>query len=117
MPRNAMRRDIDACAAQSESQERPARAESLSCAGASEKNEQTQPASVGEEELARFGLTDRERDVFVLLAGARTVDDIARRLEISENTVKTHIKRIYKKMGVHSKQDVIDFALKQGIRF
>lgn len=93
------------------------RAESLLCAGASEENGQTQPASAGEEELARFGLTDRERDVFVLLAGARTVDDIAQRLEISESTVKAHIKRIYKKMGIHSKQDVIDFALKHGIRF
>lgn len=111
MPKNAMCRDIDACAAQSESSGRPSRE------GTCEEGEQVRFASTGEEALARFGLTERERDVFVLLAGARTVDDIARRLEISENTVKTHIKRIYKKMDVHSKQDVIDFALKHGIRF
>lgn len=66
--------------------------------------------------LEQFALTERECEVFALLAQARTVEDIARHLEISDNTVKTHIKRIYKKMGIHSRQDVIDFALSNGMR-
>lgn len=69
-----------------------------------------------ERALERLSLTEREREVFALLAQARTVEDIAQHLEISDNTVKTHIKRIYKKMGVHSRQDVIDFALNHGMR-
>lgn len=67
--------------------------------------------------LMRLALTEREREVFALLAQARTVEDIARHLQISDNTVKTHIKRIYKKMDIHSRQDAIDFALNHGMRF
>lgn len=66
--------------------------------------------------LEQFTLTEREREVFALLAQARTVEDIAQHLGISDNTVKTHIKRIYKKMGIHSRQDVIDFALNHAMR-
>ena len=37
-----------------------------------------------------------------------TVAAIARRLYISENTVRGHTKSIYRKLGIHSKQELID---------
>lgn len=53
------------------------------------------------------GLTSREQEVMELLAQGTTIAGVAERLAVSENTAKTHAKRVYKKLGVHSKQDVI----------
>ena len=57
-----------------------------------------------------FGLTAREREVFVLLAHGRNGRDIMDHLIISRNTAKSHIKHIYSKLGVHSHQELIDLA-------
>lgn len=67
-----------------------------------------------EESCARlgdeFGLTEREREVFLLLAHGRNGRYIMDNLVISRNTAKTHIKHIYSKLGVHSHQELIDLA-------
>ena len=55
-------------------------------------------------------LTKREQQVFELLAQGRSTTDVATALDVSENTAKTHIKRLYKKLDVHSKQDIIDLV-------
>ena len=52
-------------------------------------------------------LTDRENEVLSLLAEGKTYVSIANELEISFNTVKTHIKRIYEKLHVNSKDEII----------
>ena len=57
-----------------------------------------------------FGLTAREREVFVLLAHGRNGCYIMDHLIISRNTAKSHIKHIYSKLGVHSHQELIDLA-------
>lgn len=57
-----------------------------------------------------FGLTAREREVFVLLAHGRNGRYIMDHLIISRNTAKSHIKHIYSKLGVHSHQELIDLA-------
>lgn len=54
------------------------------------------------------GLSERETEVFQLLARGRNRSYIAERLTLSEGTVKTHIKHVYHKIGVHSQQDLID---------
>ena len=54
-----------------------------------------------------YGLTDREMDVLVLLLAGYNAADIAEMLSISTNTVKTHLKGIYAKTGVHSRRDLI----------
>ena len=46
------------------------------------------------------GLTDRERDVAVLAAQRLSGHEIAERLQLSENTVKTHLRRAYEKLGI-----------------
>ena len=54
------------------------------------------------------GLTPRESDVLQLLARGRNRQFIAEKLFITEGTAKTHIKHVYRKVGVHSQQELID---------
>ena len=56
----------------------------------------------------RFGLSPREQEVFALLVNGRDSVFIRNQLYISKNTVGTHIKSIYRKLGVHSRQELID---------
>ena len=53
------------------------------------------------------GLSSREAEVMELLARGRDLPYIAELLCISKSTVQSHGKRIYRKMGVHSKQELI----------
>jgi DNA-binding CsgD family transcriptional regulator len=53
-------------------------------------------------------LSPREVEVVELLLRGNTVSAIARKLFISENTVRGHTKAIYRKLGIHSKQELID---------
>jgi DNA-binding CsgD family transcriptional regulator len=53
-------------------------------------------------------LTAREQQVAYLLAHGKTIEAIARELIISTNTAKSHVRTIYTKLGVHSKQELID---------
>lgn len=57
-----------------------------------------------------YGLTNREFDVFVRLAHGRSGAFIAEELTLSENTVKGHTKRLYAKLGVHTRQELINLA-------
>jgi DNA-binding CsgD family transcriptional regulator len=53
-------------------------------------------------------LTAREQEVFEMIAFNRSPERIAQRLFVSLNTVRTHIHNIYSKLGVHSKQELMD---------
>ncbi|MCI9495680.1 MAG: helix-turn-helix transcriptional regulator [Adlercreutzia mucosicola] len=57
---------------------------------------------------AVFSLSPRETEVFYLLLRGRSRAHIAKELVVTEETVKSHIKAIYQKAGVHTKQDLID---------
>lgn len=52
-------------------------------------------------------LSDRERDVFQQLQTARTLHEIAHELDVSINTVKTHQRAIYRKLGVSSRREAV----------
>lgn len=52
-------------------------------------------------------LTDRENEIVNLLCTGRTYKMIAEELYLSENTIKTHIKKIYSKYNVQSKSQLI----------
>ena len=58
----------------------------------------------------RHGLTEREIEIFALLARGRNSTFIQEHYVISRNTAKTHVKRIYKKLDVHSHQELIDMV-------
>ena len=55
-----------------------------------------------------YGLTDRERDVLGLLARGYTQKSIADELGLALNSVRTYAKTLYLKLGVHSRQEVIE---------
>lgn len=56
----------------------------------------------------RYGLTKRELEVLALLAEGRNEPYVESALGISRTTVKTHITHIYRKVGVSSRQQLID---------
>lgn len=58
----------------------------------------------------RYSLTIREREVLRLLAEGRGVARISETLVISEGTAKTHVKHIYSKLGVHSREGLLDLV-------
>jgi DNA-binding NarL/FixJ family response regulator len=59
-------------------------------------------------------LTERERQILALLAEGRRNEDIALRLQISPQTVQTHVRNILAKLRVHSKLEAVAFAVKHG---
>lgn len=65
-------------------------------------------------ELARtWMLTPRECDVLPLLARGRTQPRIAQELFLSTETVKVHVRHIYEKAGVHSRDQLMDLVSKR----
>jgi DNA-binding NarL/FixJ family response regulator len=60
-------------------------------------------------------LTNRQREILVLLADGKTAKQIAQQLHISVKTVEFHKANITRKLGVHTTSDLIKFALAQGI--
>lgn len=54
----------------------------------------------------RYSLTEREKDVFELMAAGHTRPRIREQLCMSDGTVKTHAYHIYKKMDVHSREEL-----------
>lgn len=58
----------------------------------------------------RFFLTEREAVVLELLLAGRSAPYIADELGVSQNTVKTHVRHIYDKLDVHSRQELLDLV-------
>lgn len=53
-------------------------------------------------------LTGREREILGYLARGRSLPYIREELVLSKNTVETHAKNLYRKLGIHSRQELID---------
>lgn len=64
---------------------------------------------------AHLGLTQRESEVLALMVSGRSNRAIATRLTVSEETVKTHSRGIYRKLGVSDRAGAIAAALREGI--
>lgn len=64
------------------------------------------------EELKRLGLSSRELEVLQLMAEGLSNQEIAARLFVSINTVKTHSSRLFEKMEVDRRTQAIDKARK-----
>lgn len=60
--------------------------------------------------FANVGLTERELEVGVLVYRGYSAKRIAEMLYVSEPTVKSYTSRVYRKIGVHSKQELIGFV-------
>lgn len=69
-----------------------------------------------EAELARISvLTEREREVFELVAQGRSNSEIADTLVLSEATVKTHVKHVFDKLDVHDRTQAVILAYDLGV--
>jgi DNA-binding NarL/FixJ family response regulator len=62
-----------------------------------------------------LALTARERDVLNELALGGAYSDIARNLYVTENTIKTHILSVYRKLGVDRRADALRRAREFGL--
>ena len=61
-------------------------------------------------------LTDREREVLELLVNGVTSNrKLAKQLGVSENTVKFHVRNILDKLRLHTRAEVVGYALRKGI--
>jgi DNA-binding CsgD family transcriptional regulator len=70
---------------------------------------------VDQKELARLGLSPRELEVLHLMAEGLSNQEIASRLFVSLNTIKTHSSKIFEKMDVRRRTAAIDKAKKLNI--
>jgi NarL family two-component system response regulator LiaR len=60
-------------------------------------------------------LTEREMDVLHLLVQGSSNKEVARALQIAEDTVKVHVKHILAKLGVQSRTQAVLYALRLGL--
>ncbi|MFI5953092.1 response regulator [Cryptosporangium sp. NPDC051539] len=64
---------------------------------------------------ARLGLTQRESEVLALLVGGLSNRAIAGRLVVSDDTVKTHLRGLYRKLAVNDRSGAVATALREGL--
>lgn len=64
-----------------------------------------------EKPLPHSQLSNREFEIFNLLAQGKTVTDIGQQLHLSVKTVSTHKSRILNKMGMHSISEIVRYAV------
>ncbi|MBL4760636.1 MAG: response regulator transcription factor [Mariprofundaceae bacterium] len=76
------------------------------------KTDRSEPAENIE---ALFVLSPRELDVLQIMALGHSRSMIAESLNLSPHTVTTHIKHIYKKLGVHTRTEAFFIAQKKGL--
>ena len=64
---------------------------------------------------ARYGLTERETEVLRCLVQGLSYQQAAARLGISLDTARSHLKVVYKKLGVHNAAQAVALALRQNL--
>ncbi|MGH2459588.1 MAG: LuxR C-terminal-related transcriptional regulator [Chloroflexota bacterium] len=73
------------------------------------------PARLADESVAVEALTDREREVLELMALGLANKAIARRLNVTEHTIKFHVGAILAKLGAASRTEAVTRAARRGI--
>lgn len=64
----------------------------------------------------RAPLTRRELVVLAHLSDDVTLDDVARELFVSRNTVKTQVRSVYRKLGISTRAEAVVHARRLGLR-
>lgn len=67
------------------------------------------PSSVFRAADKHYGLSARELEILDLFAQGRSANWIADNLSISKNTVRSHLRAVYTKLDVHTRQELLDF--------
>ena len=66
-------------------------------------------------EMVDVSLTDREKDVLILIAQEFTTSEIGEKLFISHHTVESHRKNLISKLGVRSAAGLVKYAVQMGL--
>ena len=72
------------------------------------------PFVVRTESVERLGVTPREMEILQLIAAGLSNREIAERLNVSENTVKTHAARLFAKLNGRRRTQVVQIAQEAG---
>ena len=73
------------------------------------------PFTLNAEKLRELGLTPREHEILGLIAEGLSNREIAERLFVSENTVKTHSSRVFEKLGVNRRVQAVQRGKELGL--
>jgi ATP/maltotriose-dependent transcriptional regulator MalT len=68
------------------------------------------PFVLDEKRLVQFGITARELEILQLIATGLSNREIANRLFVSENTVKTHSSRLFDKLGAKRRTQAVQLG-------
>ena len=74
-----------------------------------------QPFSVNETRLRELGITRREREILELIATGLSNREIAAKLFVSENTVKTHSSRLFDKLSAKRRTQAVQIGKELGL--
>ena len=64
---------------------------------------------------APLSITPRELEILDLAAHGHSVSQIAARLGVSSNTIKTHFDRAYRKLGVSDRAEAVAVLMRRGL--
>jgi two-component system, NarL family, response regulator LiaR len=71
--------------------------------------------TVNTAKIEELGITARELDVLRLIAEGLSTKEVAERLFVSENTVKTHTSRVFDKLGANRRTKAVQLAKELGL--
>ena len=74
-----------------------------------------QPFTLNEERLKDLGITKRELEILELIARGMSNREIAEKLFVSENTVKTHSSRLFDKLSAKRRTQAVQIAKEMGL--
>ena len=77
--------------------------------------ERAEPFVVDADRQARLGITPRELEILGLIAAGLSNREIANRLFVSENTVKTHSRRLFDKLAAKRRTQAVQIAKEAGL--
>ena len=75
----------------------------------------TQPFALNEERLKDLGITRRELEILELIAQGMSNREIAEKLFVSENTVKTHSSRLFDKLSAKRRTQAVQIGKEMGL--
>ena len=75
----------------------------------------TEPFTLNQEKLGDLGITPRELEILALIAQGLSNREIAARLFVSENTVKTHSSRLFEKLSAKRRTQAVQIGKALGL--
>ena len=89
--------------------------EAIRAVAAGKKYLQAEVANILGENFGREELTKTERKILQAIVAGKANKEIAFDLNVSENTVKTHVKNVFEKLGVSDRTSAATLAIKRGL--